>query len=281
MQRIISFQYIFTICLLGLLYSCSSEELNEVVSDEIETSNPDFDIPPNIIRTPCDFNLSEIQANETKVINCVLDLDGRTVNLPENVTLVFDKGDITNGTLIFASGGKIAGELLSSELVLEGDVQLIDPVFKFFASRWDIVEGTTTTEIALDNNKNLESLFTYIKGLGGTTFQINKFDAFFEITRITPPEVFFRTSDEAINIPSDFTIEMTENTFFRVFPAEEDKKNGAIFAFNDVDNASIIGPGNLVGDRDIRAYSSGDVGETGSHLIHVQSGSKRWYYDLF
>ncbi len=263
------FKHFLVFCLLGLLYSCNTDTLDEI---ENPITNLDSDIPPNTATNSCDFDISGVQKNETIVIDCILDLKGKTINLPENITLAFDKGDIINGTIIFASGGKIAGELLNSKLALEGDVQLIDPVFKFFASRWDIIEGTTTTEIALDNNKNLENLFTYIKRLGGTTFQIDKFDAFFEITRITPPEVFFRASDEAINIPSNFTIRMTANTFFRVFPAEEDKKNGAIFAFNDVDNASLIGPGNLVGDRDTRAYSSGDVGETGSHLIHVRSG---------
>jgi len=237
MKKITVLKYFFIFYSLILLHSCSNESV--LVADEIDNTIPDQDIPPNTATLPCNFDLSSLQANETKVIDCVLDLDGKTINLPENVTLDFDKGDIINGTIIFASGGKIAGELLNSELILEGDVQLIDPIFKFFASRWDIIEGTTTTEIALDNNKNLESLFAYIKELGGTTFQIDKFDAFFEITRITPPEVFFRASDEAINIPSDFTIETTAN---------------------------------IVGDRDTRAYSSGDVGETGSHLIHVRAG---------
>lgn len=252
--------------LIGItLLSCSKDN-----SIAIPIIDPDQ--PPNTITTPCGFDITSIDASSTVVINCLLDLKGDTISLPANVNFTFDGGDIINGKLIF-SNGTIDGRLLSSKLELEGDVKLIDPLFQFFAVRWEgIVEGVTTSDIALKNNQELERLFEFTKGLGATTFNINKFDAFFEVTKITPPAVqVFRASKEAINIPSDFNLVMTDNTHLRTFPAEAGKENGAIIAFNDVDNASIKG-GNLYGDRNQRAYSSSDAGLEGSHLMHIQSG---------
>ncbi|WP_084050129.1 right-handed parallel beta-helix repeat-containing protein [Aquimarina macrocephali] len=272
MKKLPYYLLIFMSC---IAISCSKESVDDV-TPVVGVETPDEEPPkpdtiPNVVTTPCDFDLSTVAANSTIIFNCVLDLKGETITLPANVKFEFDGGDVKNGKLIFA-GGTIAGELLSSNIEIEGDVKLKEPTFKFFASRWEgIVEGTTTSNVALKNNKELERLFKYTKNLGATTFQIGKFDAFFEITKITPPEVFFRASDEAVNIPSDFTLKMTDETFLRAFPAEADKKNGAILAFTDVDNANVIG-GSLVGDRNTRAYSSGDVGETGSHLFHIQSG---------
>jgi len=174
MKRIIFFRYFFIIFLCTLVFACSNESLEEVAPngtddpvnnpDPDPNPNPEPDIPDNTATEPCAFDLSGIQANETISIDCVLDLEGKTVNLPENVTLSFDKGDIFNGTINFGTGGKIAGELLSSKLTLEGDVQLINPIFKFFASRWDVVEGTTTSDIALENTKKLEDfLMPFLK----------------------------------------------------------------------------------------------------------------------
>ncbi len=280
MKRIMPPNYLIVVFLTFCFISCSNENFEEVVPDGIENPDPDPDpnpdpdpdTPDNIATTPCDFKLSDLTANETKVIDCVLDLEGETFTVPENVTLEFDKGDIINGTINFGAGGKIAGQLLNSTLKVEGDIQLISPTFKFFASRWDIVEGSTTSDIALENNKKLESLMFFIKELGGDTFKIDKFDAYFEITKITPPaRTTFRASKEGINVPSNFTMEMTDNTYLRTFPAEAGVENGAIIAINDVDNVVVRG-GNLIGDRDLREYSPNDVGLEGSHCMHIQSG---------
>jgi len=275
MKRTKCLNHLFFTFLVLILTSCGDNKSSDISSKQNIKSEENLKpIPENTENTatvPCEFSLSNIKANEIISIDCIIDLKGETVNIPKNVTLSFNKGDIINGTLNFRARGKIAGELLSSKLTLKGDVELTKPIFKFFASRWGIIEGPTTSDIAFANNKKLESLFFYIKGLGGTTFKINKFDAFFEVTRITPPEVFFRASNEGLNIPSNFTLEMTDNTFLRAFPAEADKENGTILAINDVDN-SIIKGGNLIGDRNTRAYLQGDVGHMGSHLIHIQSG---------
>ncbi len=274
MKRIPHLLIIFlTICLV----SCSSEDFDESSPQggpDTDNPTPEPDIPENTATTPCTFKASEITADQTIIVDCVLDLEGKTIDLPANVTFQFDKGDIINGTLNFPDNGngKIDGRLLNSTLTLNGGVKLIDPAFKFYAVRWEIVEGTTTSDIAFDNNKKLEALMFRIKELGGTTFNINKFDAYFEITKITPPEVFFRASVEAVNIPSDFNLVMTENTHLRTFPAEIEKENGAILSINDVDNVTVTG-GTLHGDRDQRPYSPGQqAGQQGQHTMHIQSG---------
>lgn len=259
--------YYLILIQISCFFSCE----NESIAQDLDQGNDEdinADLPENTATDLCEFTLTDITVNETKVIDCIIDLNGEIITLPDNVTLEFDRGDIINGTIIFGLNSKIAGQLLNSSLNIEGDVKLINPTFKFHSSRWDIVQGETTSDIAFDNKNNLEKLFFFIKSIGGNVFQINELDAFFEITRITPPRTVFRTWDEAINIPSDFTVEMTDNTHLRTFTAQSGIENGAIFVFNEAENATIKG-GNIYGDRDKRIYSSQDVGLEGTHLIHI------------
>ncbi|MEW7278522.1 right-handed parallel beta-helix repeat-containing protein [Aquimarina sp. 2201CG1-2-11] len=272
--------FFFVFC----LYACNQESVEDLVPETEETSNNDPssdetsddevipELPENVITTPCDFNLSNVAANSTIVLNCVLDLNGATITLPSNVKFDFEGGDIVGGGKLVFSGGTIDGRLLSSDLTLEGDVTLKDSSFKFYASRWDIVEGITTSDIALQNTAKLENLMFQVKELGATTFIINNFDAYFEVTKITPPNVHvFKASKEAINVPSDFHLKMTNKTHLRTFPAEAGVENGAIISIEDVSNVMVSG-GTLHGDRDQRVYSSSDNGLEGSHLFYINSG---------
>lgn len=252
-----------------ILVSCSNDD------DDSDTSpNIEQDQPENVITAVCDFDLLNVTKDATILIDCVLDLKGETITLPANVTLEFGGGDIIgDGTLVF-SGGIIDGRLLSSKLSIEGDVKLKDPTFKFYAVRWDIVEGTTTSEIALKNNATLERLFFFTKKLGATTFLIDTFDAYFEVTKVTSTttNANWYPSLEAVNLPSDFTLKMTENTHLRIFPADQhNRQGGAILATRDVSNVTVTG-GTLHGDRDERVYSSDDNGLEGSHLFLIHSG---------
>ncbi len=247
----------FTLILCFTFFvSCSNESFEELVPDTTGTDgenpnpdpDPDPDTPDNTVTTPCDFDLSGVTAGETIVIDCVLDLQGETINLPTNVSFKFEGGDIIgDGKLIF-SGGTIAGELLSSKLTIEGNVQLEKPTFKFFASRWDVVEGRTTSEIAQENNNKLEDLMFWTKELGATTFEIDKLDAYFEVSKVTSTTTNqnFYPSVEAINVPSNFTLRMTNNTVLRVQP--NSRKNYALLALRDVTSARVEG-GILIGDR--------------------------------
>ena len=105
-----------TLLLSMILFSCNSDQdLFEIVQsyeeDAIdnpeestdnetpdESSEPDTNTPPlvdyegqlEINTTPCDYNLEGLLANETLAIDCSIDLEGQTVELPANVTLEYN-----------------------------------------------------------------------------------------------------------------------------------------------------------------------------------------------
>lgn len=250
-----------------IFFACNKEEGININNEEPE---------PSIITATetCYYNDLNIVENTTVKINCLLDLEGQIINVPEGVTLEFGGGDIFNGTLNFSSSGKIAGKLLNSNLVVEGDVTLISDEFNFFKSRWNIVEGETTSDIALANNQKLESLFFKIKELGGITFNIDTLDAYFEVTRVTSTTTNqnFYPSLEAVNLPSNFNLIMTEDTHLRIYPGGILNTNGGgILAVRDGENITVSG-GNIHGDRDERFYTADEDGEQGTHLFIVHSG---------
>lgn len=249
-----------------LIFSCGSDD--EPTGPEI-----DQDIPENVITTPCDFDLSNVAANATIIIDCVLDLNGEVVALPKDVHFEFGQGDIVNGTLVFA-GGTIDGRLLSNKLEVQGAVTLLDPSFKFYALRWGLEEGSVTSEVALANNSILEEVMVMIRDLGATTFAIDKLDAYFEVTKVTSTttNANWYPSREAVNIPSDLHLSMTENTHLRVFPAElgVSREGATLLAVRHESNITVSG-GTLHGDREERQYSE-DSGQEGSHLFHIHSG---------
>ncbi|MCM5663418.1 right-handed parallel beta-helix repeat-containing protein [Galbibacter mesophilus] len=245
------------------LFSCNNEDLlNDALTDNTDTPDGNGEI----ISTPCDFTLDNVSANSTVEIDCKLDLEGKTVVLPSNVNFEFKGGEIINGTLDF-SGGVIDGKLLNYQLTITGDAQLKEPTFFFDPERWDIVQGETSSEVALDNNQKLEGLIYEIKRLGGTTFEIDEFDAYFEVSKVTSTTTNqnYYPSKEAVNVPSDFNLKMSSNTHLRVFP--NDKKKYALLAIRDDSNVTITG-GNLHGDRDEHDYSSGGTHEWG-HLLEL------------
>ncbi|WP_159090574.1 right-handed parallel beta-helix repeat-containing protein [Aquimarina aquimarini] len=264
--------YLFLVFIVFII-SCSKDSFDDTTTDNEE--GVISDTPENSITTPCDFDISNLTADTTITIDCLLDLNGATVTLPANVNFEFAGGDIVNGKLIF-SNGTIDGRLLSSKLEIEGDVSLASPIFKFYAVRWDIVEGRskTTSEVALKNTEILEKVFFFTKKLGASTFKIDKLDAFFEVTKTTSTAInanWYPTL-EAVNIPSNFTLEMTDNTHLRIFPGDKHNRNGgAILAVRDAENITVTG-GNLYGDRDQRVFSPDDNGLEGSHLFYIHSG---------
>lgn len=271
---------------LTLLFSsCVDEDLlSEVLAENAGSGNGDtpdgetgddevfeYEGTLEINTTPCDYGLDILEANATLAIDCQLDLGGETVTLPSNVTLEYNGGEIINGSLTF-NGGKIDGNLLNHELGIEGDVSLTSDTFQMHPERWDLVQGNTTSEIAQKNNNNLEGLFEFTKELGATNFLIDRFDAYFEISKVTSTTTNqnFYPSLEAINIPSDFNLAMTENTHLRTYPNGED--NGILISFREVSNSSIKG-GILHGERDEHSYSDSSSGEGGNHLMTVHAAN--------
>ncbi len=281
MKRILK-TMLFVLIFMMSITSCNKEELfNEPVvvvdEDPTDTDEPDTDDDDDndIDATlPCDFTLDNVQPNSTIIINCILDLDGKTVDLPANVIIEYEGGDIINGTLNFDTNGIIDGNILNSTLTISGsNPQLKDPTFNFDPKRWGIVEGVTTSDIAWDNNKILQSAMFKAKELGVTTFKIDEIDAYFEGARHEPGTNWYPTR-QAVNIPSDFNLVMTDNTHLRIQPAtaqSQELDNGAIFAIRDEDNITVTG-GNLHGDRKVRYFSPNNDGLEGAHLFYIESG---------
>ncbi len=211
----------------------------------------DSENPENTISTPCNFDLSTITANSTKVIDCVWDLKGETITLPESVKLDFGKGDIVNGKLVFTGDNNtIDGRLLNSKLEIEGAVKLKSSTFKFYTVRWDVVEGKTTKEISLTNRKNINKSIEMVKRLEGTVFELGKIDAYFNVEANKINRVYH--SERSIRIPSDFHFKMNDDTFLRVQPTHF--PSYSLLTTYVTDNSTISG-GNLIGDRWEHNYS--------------------------
>ena len=251
-------------CIL-ILNSCSSDDATELDQEIIESS----DLVTEVLRstTPCDFNLNSIKANSTLKISCLMDLKGKTINLPSGVNIQFDGGDIINGTLNFSSG-KIDSQLLNESLQVNGNAKLNSEIVLLDPSRWQITQGPVGKSAAFANRVNLQNAIESAKNLGATSFEIGALDAYFEVTTKTHISGHYIPSYEAINIPSNFTLKMGNDTHLRVYPNNFQK--ASLLALSDVTNAHIKG-GHLHGDRDTHNYSGGGSHEWG-FLIEVESG---------
>jgi hypothetical protein len=271
---------VFLLLILSLT-SCSDDEIfiepeavEEVVDDEVPTEAEEDtkeEEEEKDITLPCDFSLSEVKPNSTVIVDCEINLEGNTVNLPSGVTLVYEGGKIENGTINFSGNTTIDGELLNNTIKLGGTNPILkDNTFRFSPERWGIVEGKVTDPVALENKKILQDVINKAKEIGVTIFEIDRIDAFFKVSGLTQfgvPDGF-----AGIFLPSDFDLRMTENTFLRVQPNNLNKYKLFLIA-NGVSNVSIKG-GNLVGDRDEHDYSqpAGDTHEFG-YLIQVFGAS--------
>lgn len=242
-----------------LNFSCNKEELfvEDLVQEEVidetenteeESSNEDIDAQPEEVdpTQPCELSLEALIADLTDniiSINCFMDLEGKTVNLPPNIQVAYEGGEIKNGTLVFA-GGTIDGELLDISLKLQGELTLSSPEYTFAPSKWNIVEGKTTSEIALQNRKNMNQVLELVKELEGHVFEIEQLDAYFDVGANKVNRKY--CTERAIRIPSDFHFKMNEETFLRVQPTHYPAYT--LLAAFRTDN-SIISGGNLIGDR--------------------------------
>ncbi len=255
---------LYIICLFLFFSSCSKDSINGPVIEEDTSEEPIQ--PDNTATTPCDFDLSSIKEGDKLTINCALDLEGKEINLPKNVSIVFDKGNIKNGTLNFLEKGKIDGELLNASLIIKGDVKLSKNEFEFTPKKWEITEGKVNDEIARKNRDILEKNMVTIKELGASKFFIDKMDAYFNVVEIKSN---FRPSQAAISIPADFHLKMSNDTHIRMQP--NNFKQPSLLGIFTANNVTIEG-GNLYGDRDEHDYSSGGTHEWG-HCVNID-GSK-------
>ncbi|WP_379942241.1 right-handed parallel beta-helix repeat-containing protein [Mariniflexile aquimaris] len=263
MKLIIKPMYVLCFMVLALV-SCNNEELfveptSEVVVEDDTTVPDDNDtvaIPP--VSTPCDFNLNNVAANATVIINCVMDLGGQTITLPAGVTLVYEGGDIINGTINFGTNNLVSGELLNSSLTIAGTKpQMKDPVFNFDAKRWGIVEGVVNDEVAYNNKLIINEIMQKVKSLGASTIKIDKLDAYFQ-TQNEFNKSKEAPEDAAIQIPADIHLKMTDNTHLRVQP---NKGTATVLLTVFKADNTIVEGGILHGDRDTHDYSSGGTQE--------------------
>ncbi|WP_282148199.1 hypothetical protein [Algibacter lectus] len=252
-------------------WSCNNEELYEeplaVMEDE---SNEDVDDTVTDVNSLCDFTLENLEANSTVVVNCIIDLQGESLDLPENVTLLYEGGDIINGTLVFSEGSSIDGDLLGNTLEVGGTKPALrDTAFAFDPKRWGIIEGVVSDEVALSNRDILENTMLLAKAYGIDTFKIDELDAYFLVSRVTSSTSNrnFYPAQEAINIPADFNLIMTDNTHLRVFPNSSEKYS--LLAVYNANNITVTG-GNLYGDRDEHDYSNGNTHEWG-HVLTLEA----------
>ncbi|MCK0156855.1 right-handed parallel beta-helix repeat-containing protein [Cellulophaga sp. F20128] len=268
----IIFVRLFVFCLLitNSLTSCTQEDLlANIIQDNTSGEDPDPDPDPEpdpdpvgdlvINTTPCDYTLATLAANETLAIECQIDLEGKTVSVPAGVTLIFKGGEIINGSLNFTSAGKIDGDLLNHTLAIKGNASLISETFQFHPSRWDVVQGKVDMNIAKSNSKSLQNLIMFVHSIEGTTFKIDKLDAF-----------FYGTGSYNYNIimPSNFYLQMSDDTHLRTFPSIDEYSTFLILVRN-VENVKISG-GNLHGDRDLYDRK---INLPPSHTIKIKSGT--------
>ncbi|WP_308991954.1 right-handed parallel beta-helix repeat-containing protein [Mariniflexile litorale] len=266
------------------IVSCNNEELLdepiiEVIEEPIVPEDEDDPDPIASIDTPCDFKLADAVANATVIINCVMDLDGQTISLPAGVTLIYEGGDIINGTINFGSSNTISGELLNSTLVIGGSKpQLKDATFNFNPKRWGIVEGKVSDAVALKNKTILQNTIDQTKLMGVSTFSIGKMDAYFAVGLYGTPKDL---ANNAIHLDSNFNLVMSDETTLRVQP--NDWPFSILIGLYESDNVTITG-GNLIGDRwehDYKVIVSGTINRS-SHewpvLLQI-SGSENVIVD--
>ena len=254
-------RYKFTLLVLfALILSCN----NESVDDDPQNITPPEEDQDDRSSTPCAFNLSNLNQGDVITIDCLLDLGGQTVNIPNNVTLEFDGGDIINGTLNFAANGKIDTRLLNLSLKINGEATVIANNFIFIPSRWDIVQGAINGEIAFKNHENIQEAVDLVKRLTPianferTNFSISRMDAFFESNSGGDFQV--------MEIPSNFNLIMSDETVLRVFSVNDPRSTSKIIRLVGVTNISVKG-GKLIGDRLERIQP-----RVGSVLFDIKGG---------
>lgn len=211
-----------------------------------------------INKTPCEYNLRELQSNQSLEIDCQLDLEGQTVNIPSGVSLHFNGGEIINGNLNFSAQGTIDGNLLNNTLGIDGEVRLLSNEFDFYPDRWGIVEKQPEFEVGYQNHLNLQAAVDLIKSLNGEIFNVHKMDAFFSSEKRSLP---------VVEMPSDFSFRMSDATYMRISHPVAKDYTSWMFRIERARNVSISG-GNLDGQRD--GHGSGD--NSANSLIWIKGG---------
>ncbi len=239
------FSVVLAVVMSVLLISCGQDD--DVVDDMV--LDPDTDDMMSI--APCDFLLSDVDANSTVIINCNMDLNGETITLPVGVKLEAQGGSITNGKINFSSDAVIDGSLLNPSLEISGELpSLKEPLFSFNPDTWGIVQGEVSDEIAFANRDKIQEVIDLVKSLKAETFEINEMDAYFHMEYDWFDAKGY--SDRAIHLPSDFHLKMSDQTVLRLQP--NNWPRGVFVSVFEVSNVKVSG-GRIIGDRYMHDYS--------------------------
>ena len=232
-----------------LIVSCAKDDPFE---EDASFETTDLSATIGRSTTPCVKSLASMVSGSTVDIGCVSDLSGKTVNLPKGADIKYDGGTILNGTLHF-DGGTIDGRLLNKDLKITGTVKLANNNYTFEPDQWGITQGLTTNKNALANRVNLEEAIQQVKSLGGDTFKINSLDAYFDVTTVTKSyKNVFWENKEAINIPSNFHVQLSSNT--NIYVKSNNSYKYALFCMDQTTNSKLSG-GNLYGDREYHRFN--------------------------
>jgi small nuclear ribonucleoprotein (snRNP)-like protein len=155
-------------------------------------------------------------------------------------------------------------------------VEVPDPVKKpednnyiLALNYYKIVEGRVTDAQALQNRFGLKQAFVDAKSVGIDTFKIGKVDVYFDVSTVTSEtNKNFYPSVEGINIPSDFNLVMSDETYLRVQPNNSAKYSLLVF---DENKKNYVSGGHLIGDRLEHKWSGKGSDEWG-HLLDIMSG---------
>lgn len=234
--------------LLACLFGCNEELIYEksIFDTEQQFSK---DKLQKRVTIPCEAGEIDLSENSIVSVGCLWDLDGATVILEPNIDFVYNGGDIINGTLIF-NGGKIDGELLNSNLNIEGNVTMSSSELEFVAERWEVLEGTITEEEANLNIINFNNAIKTVHDLNGNSLSVSRMDAFFNVEHDLANNVSM--TKNSILIPSNFHLKLGAEAKLRVFPTHMPAY--ALVSIYDTNKSKISG-GHLIGDRESHDYS--------------------------
>ncbi|AWX45804.1 uncharacterized protein HME9304_02834 [Flagellimonas maritima] len=277
----LTLNYKTTFCILFLnvfiFSSCSAEDvfldaiLEKSSEDQEDSGNDENDedtnsedenrdsFKPDTEVVDCDSTFFDIEANSTLLVNCNFDLKGAHIKLPTNISLLFEGGSIYNGALTF-NGGVISGELLNTDLEIDGQVSLENSEFTFDKNKWNIKEGKVSDDTAFNNLNSIKDAIALVERLNGDTFEIDEIDAYFDVSR----KEKWHEEKASIAIPSDFHFKMGSSCTLRVQPNEE--PGYALLYIKKRKNVVISG-GKLVGDRFSHDYSSGGAHDWGHTMV--------------
>jgi len=229
-----AFLAIFTLALFAPVYGQQSDDdeiLLNIVPAIIASINRCESVPLAVSRDGCDLT-----------VDTDINLNGQTVELPSGSKLLFGRGRITNGTLVF--NGVIDGRLLNPSLRVRGRVRLLSSRFIFSPAVWGIAETNSlnprppSQAIAFTNKRILQNTINLTKGMGAKVFRIERMDAYFD-----PNEQVAGV----IDMPSDLHLSMTSQTVLRAFPVSG-SFSAKLININGKTNITVSG-GKLIGDR--------------------------------